>query len=198
MLLLMGERARARSGPHQAEASQGDYKIKAKGSRALVRDKSKPVRKALEAQYARLAEAIQNKDFNSFQDLRMPDFSTVDINGQRQTPEQMAARARSLLQRIHPPIRVSFDIGTINVTGDEATATIRQSFSRMQDVAGRMRRVETSVTQEETWVKTEAGWKLRHVGGERDMEWYVDGKRIEPGRPYDPDAPPYDPKKPEN
>ena len=44
-----------------------------------------------------------------------------------------------------------------------AVATVRQEFSRMQLVAGQLRKVETSVTQDETWVRTNEGWKLKFV-----------------------------------
>jgi antitoxin component of MazEF toxin-antitoxin module len=38
------------------------YKVKVKGDKVIVRDKSKPVRRALEEQYAKIAEANKNKD----------------------------------------------------------------------------------------------------------------------------------------
>jgi len=36
--------------------------VKAKGRRSVVRDKSKPARRALEEQYAKIVEAQKNKD----------------------------------------------------------------------------------------------------------------------------------------
>ena len=59
--------------------------------------------------------------------------------------------------------------------------TVRQSYSRMQIVNGELRKVETGVTQDETWVPTPRGWERRSVDNEQDVEWYVDGKRVEPG-----------------
>ncbi|MGA9768064.1 MAG: nuclear transport factor 2 family protein [Blastocatellia bacterium] len=169
------------------------YKLKAKGDKTALRDKSKPVRRALEVQYAKLAESIRNKDFAAFQALRTSDFSTRGLNGEPYSGEQMAARAKSMLEGIQHLIDISFTIGTINLRGDEAIATIHQRFSRMQYIEGVIRKVETSVTQDETWVNTQEGWKLKFVENERDLMWFVDGKRIEPGKPYDPDGQPYDP-----
>ncbi len=169
-------------------------KSKVKGERSVVSDKSKPVRRELEKQYAKLSEALRNKDFKAFHALRTNDFSTRDLNGQPQTTEQMIARTRLLLERIQPPIKAIFEIDTIDLRGNVAVATIHQKFSRMQLVAGQLRKVETSVTQDETWVKTEDGWKLKFVEKERNPLRYIDGKRVEPGKPYDPAAPPYDPK----
>lgn len=176
------------------EAQEASSKLKVKRGRTVLRDKTKPVRRALEAQYAKLAESIKDKDFAAFQALRTPDFSTRGLKGEPQTGEQMAVRARNLLDSIQPPIDVSFTIEAINLIGNEAIATIRQRFSRMQNVAGQLRKVETAVTQDETWVQTPEGWRLKFVENERDLVWHVDNKRIEPGKPYDPNASPYDPK----
>jgi len=168
-------------------------KVKIKDGRTIVRDKSKPVRKALEQQYALLAHAVETKDFEAFQRLRTDDFSTVDERGQPQTTEQMAQRAKIMFERIEPPIHTVNHIGTIDVNGNEAVATVVQEFSRMQHVAGQLREVETKVTQDETWINTPDGWKLKYVDNVRDPITFVDGKRIEPDKPYDPEAPPYDP-----
>lgn len=172
----------------------GSLKVKTKADEVVVQDKSKPIRQALEIQYAKLAQAIEHKDHAAFQALRTADFHTLDEQGRARTPEQMSDRALAMLDSIQPPIETRNEIGTIEVHGDEATATVRQYFSKMLHVAGKLRRVETYVTQDETWIKTEDGWKLKFVDGVRDPEAYVDGKRIEPGKPYDPDAPPYEPK----
>jgi len=171
-------------------------KVEARGTKSGVHDESKPVRKELDRQYARLAEAIRNKDFHAFQALHTADFTGIDAQGRKQFPQQMADRARLFLQRIRPPIRASFAIEAIALDGGDARATVRQSISRMQKVAGEFRKVETSSTQDETWTKTPEGWKLKLAEGERDLEWHVDDKRIEPGKPYDPAAPPYVPTEP--
>ena len=168
-------------------------KMKSKGDTVVVADKSKPVRAALEAQYARLAEAVRNKDFEAFQGLRTADFSTINEKGERKSAAEMAERARALLERIQPPIETSNTIGTIDLEGDRAVATVRQRFVRMQEMAGTLRKVETRVTQDETWVLTAEGWKLQFVENVRDPEQWVDGKRVDPAKPYDPDAPPFEP-----
>ena len=46
----------------QLQATQDkQYKVKAKGGRSVVRDKSKPVRRALDEQYAKIVEAQKNE-----------------------------------------------------------------------------------------------------------------------------------------
>jgi hypothetical protein len=151
--------------------------------RSLAWDKDKPVRRALERQYARLAEAVQNRDFAAFQALHTADFHTVDEHGKPLTPESTAARARAMMESIEPPIRVSHTIATMDLREDEAKVTVRRYVSKRQTLGRAPRRVETYVTQDETWVKTSDGWKLRVMEGVRDAETYVDGKRIEPEPP---------------
>ena len=96
-------------------------------------------------------------------------------------------------QSIRPPIWAHHMLGNLRLDQDQAVMTVRQAYSRMQLVNGKLRKVETSVTQDETWVRTPHGWKRRFVTNEPDSEWYVDGERVEPGKPYDENAPPYEP-----
>lgn len=145
-----------------------------------MKNESKLVREALEARYAELARAVENKDIKAFEALRTPDFHTVDEHGHPQTAKQMAARARALLQRIQPPIKVMNIIRTLNVQESDVTATVEQYFSKMLEIDGELRRVETYVTQDETWTNTPEGWKLRFVAGVRDNKYFIDGKPFDP------------------
>src|SRR5262245_32172087 len=139
--------ALASSASSPAQGEDAPVKIKSKGDRIVVRDKSKPVRKELEIQYARLAEAVEHRDHAAFQALRTADFHTVDEQGRPQTPQQMSDRARAMLASIQPPIKTTNTIGTIDVQGNDAKATVRQYFSKMLQLAGKLRKVETYVTQ---------------------------------------------------
>jgi hypothetical protein len=94
---------------------------------------------------------------------------------------------------MQPPIAVSNTIETLTVRGNEAIAVVHQQFSRMQVKAGQLRKVETEARQRETWVLTQDGWKLKFVDDVHPGAWYVDGKRVDPSKPYDPNAPPYNP-----
>jgi uncharacterized protein (TIGR02246 family) len=174
--------------------SSNNQKQQSASSGTVSQAELQTIRRAIEGQYAKLAEAIKNKDFEGFQSVRTADFSTIALNGEPQTTEQMVARTRLLLSVIQPPMEVSFEILNINPRGTEnVVVTIRQRFSRMQDIAGKLRPIETAVTQDETWVKMPDGWKLKFVENEKDLLRFIDGKRVEPGKPYDPNAPPYNP-----
>jgi ketosteroid isomerase-like protein len=170
-----------------------NFKIKVKDDRVVVRDKSKPVRRALEQQYARIAEAQINKDIDAMRALRTPDF-TVDMpNGQRWDLETSLNYSRISFQQVQSNISISNTIESLDVHGDEAVAVVHQRWSRMQMKGGKLRRVDTEAIQTETWVNTKDGWKLKHIGDIKPGRWYVDGKRVDPSRPYDPDAPEFKP-----
>jgi Domain of unknown function (DUF4440) len=169
------------------------YKVKVKGDKQVERDKSKPVRRALEEQYARLAQANRDKNLAALLALRSPDFTAKLPNGQVWNYEQAAAYSRAAFEQVQSIISLTNDIQTIEVHGNEAVAIVHQQWSRMQIKAGKLRRVDTSAVQRETWVNTPEGWRLKLVDEVHPGAWYVDGKRIDPSKPYDPDAPPFVP-----
>jgi ketosteroid isomerase-like protein len=136
------------------------------------------IRREIEEAYRRLAHAVETKDFDAFQALRVEDFATIPPDGIPSPAARMAERARGLLGRIQPPISVSNDILALTTRGDEAIATVRQKFSRGQTVENESRTVHTEVTQRETWRKTPAGWKLVFVDDVRDSITLLDGKPI--------------------
>jgi ketosteroid isomerase-like protein len=179
----------------QQVTQEKEYKVKVKSDRVVVRDKSKPVRHALEAQYARIAEAQRNKDIEALRALRTPDFTVQMPNGQLWDLETSLNYSRLAFAQVQSIISMSNTIETLDVDGDEAVAVVHQQWTRMQMMKGKLRRVETSAVQTETWVNTADGWKLKHIGDIKPGVWLVDGKRVDPSRPYDPDAPPYDPGK---
>jgi hypothetical protein len=60
-------------------------------------------------------------------------------------------------------------------------------------LAGKIREVKTSVVQTETWIFTDNQWKLKLVDNVHDQKRFVDGKRVDPTKPYNPDDLPFDP-----
>jgi hypothetical protein len=168
-------------------------KVKVKDGVTQVRNKSKPVRVALEAQYAKMAEAYQHDSPDTVLELRAPDFSVQMPNGERWDAERSAAYVKAGFEQVKQTLELSFDIGDIDVQGDLAAATIHQHWSRMQMKQGQLRRVDTSACQRETWINTAEGWRLRLIDRIEPLVWSVDGKRVDPGKPYDPEAPAFVP-----
>jgi len=134
-------------------------KLDPKCNEEVVSDKSHPVWKAIDAQYARLAEAMRKKDVDALFALYTPDFHAVTPTGEVWTRERSLAYQRNGLAQVQETTHISNTILRLTICGDEATATVLQQWYRTQMMAGKPRRVETNAVQDEKRVKTPDGWK---------------------------------------
>jgi ketosteroid isomerase-like protein len=167
----------------RAQAAEGDLKIKIKDGQSIVRDKSKPVRKAIGEWYGRNVEAFNAKDVAAIMELRTDDFHTITPDGRVNSRAEMETRTRLFLNRIDHFISQENRIGTIDVNGDLASAYITQRTVRMQRFPdGTLHKVEAGAVQRETWKKTADGWKLYRVDDIRDDGLLVDDKPYRPNR----------------
>lgn len=137
------------------------------------------VRREIEEAYQRLANAVETKSYEAFQALRVPEFATIPPNGAPSPGSRMADRARGMLERIQPPISTKNEILELTVRGEDAIATVRQTFTRMQTVEGTQHQIHSQVTQRETWTKTAEGWKLLWVDEVRDHVTLDNGQRVQ-------------------
>lgn len=153
------------------------------------------IQKELEAQYKKLAEAHDKKDLKAILALKTADFHTFFPDGRIGDSKLMEEYSKNFLERNQPPFNQKFTIQKLDVSYNKliAAAEILQEVTRYQDLSGKRRKVETSVVQREIWAKTPEGWKLKSVDNVRDHKIFIDGKRVEPGKPYNPDDPPYNP-----
>ena len=153
------------------------------------------VRKELDVQYKKLAEAHDRKDLKAIVALKTADFHAIFPDGVVGDSRMMEQYSRQFLETNQPPFNIRFTIQKLTVSENKliAVAEIFQEAARFRDLAGKRRKVETSVVQRETWAKTSDGWKLKSVDSVRDQKRFVDGKRVDPTRPYNPDDPPYNP-----
>jgi tetratricopeptide (TPR) repeat protein len=159
----------------------------------IVRDSSHPVWKAINAQYAKLAEAMRKKDLDALFALYTPDFHAVTTTGEVWSRERSLAYQRNGVAQVKETIHISNTILRLTLCGDEVTATVLQQWYRTQWMAGKLRRVETNAVQDEHWVKTPDGWKRGNIDEVENGAAFVDGKRVDTNKPYDPEAPAYDP-----
>ena len=153
------------------------------------------VRRELEAQYKKLAEAHDRKDLKAIIALKTSDFHAVFPDGRVGDSKLMEQYSKEFLERNKPPFNLRFTIQKLTVSYNKliAVAEIFQEAARYQDLSGKRRRVETSVIQREIWAKTTEGWKLKSVDNIHDPKKFVDGKRVDPAKPYNPDDAPYNP-----
>ena len=162
---------------------------------ATAQEDSLTVRKELEAQYLKLGEAHEREDLSAILALKTGDFHAIFPDGRMGDHLTMEEYSRQVLASNDPPYNSKFTIQTLAVSdhGLIAVAEVLQEVSRYKELAGKRRRVDTSVVQRETWSKTADGWKLKCVDSVRDGKRLVDGKRVDPTKPYDPEAPAYEP-----
>lgn len=153
------------------------------------------VRKELELQYRKLAEAHDRRDLKAIASLKTQDFHSIFPDGRVGDAKTMAEYTRQFIEMNKPPYGVRITIRELIVSDNRliAVAEVFQEASRMRELAGKLRKVETSVEQRETWSRTPEGWKLKVVDHVRNQKRFVDGKRVDPTKPYDPDAPAYEP-----
>ncbi|HKR63463.1 MAG TPA: nuclear transport factor 2 family protein [Thermoanaerobaculia bacterium] len=164
----------------RATVRGASLRIGSKGFKRTAIERPAPadVAQALVAAYRTLEQAVDAKDFDAFQATRTDDFATIPPDSPPRNARFMATRARGLLAGIQPPVHTHNDFLTLTLRGDEAIATVRQHFARRQpNREGVVRRVETSVTQRETWRRTPQGWKLVFVDEVHDnVRWAEDEK----------------------
>jgi hypothetical protein len=161
--------------------------------RTKTKFKPKPVRKALEARYAAMSGAYLRKDPDVVLRMRRADFHAIMPSGETWDATASAQYTRAGFAQVETTLALTFEIGMIDVHGDTAAAEIDQHWIRQQRKAGALRRVDTRAHQRETWLRREGDWLLWRVDQVVPGPWIVDGKQIDPSKPYDPNAPAYEP-----
>ena len=153
------------------------------------------IRRELEAQYTKLSEAHDRKDLKAIAGLKTQDFHAIFPDGKVGDVRTMEQYTKQFTEMNQPPFNVRNTIQKMTVSENRliAVCEVFQEASRTRELAGKVRRVDTSVVQRETWSKTADGWKLKSVDNVRDQKRFVDGKRVDPTKPFDPNAAPYDP-----
>ena len=166
----------------------GQIKIKSKGNVVRMVDKSKPLLNTalteLQTVFAARMQAYAKKDYETLVNQISTDFSAALPNGQTLNYEQIKTYMRRNLDRFISIESQSITIENAMVNGNEAIIDSRQTVSRLQKFSdGSVHNVDTGVLQQETWVKTANGWKLKSVGSEREQSTLVDGKLLNPDKP---------------
>jgi len=153
------------------------------------------VQKELEAQYQKLAKAHDERNVEAIVGLKTPDFHAIFPDGRVGDCKTMEQYSKQFLENNQPPYDIRITIQQLTVSENKliAVAEVLQEATRYREMEGQRRKVDTSVRQRETWAKGTDGWKLKCVDSVRDQKRFVDGKRVDPSKPYDPNAPPYDP-----
>lgn len=142
------------------------------GTRAADND----VRAALERRYEKLARATERRDVAAVLAIRDEGFHAVLPDGRIAGPMEMRERSKQVFRGFLPPVKARFTIRSISISGDGliAAADVFQELSRFREMEGQRQKLDTSVVQRETWIKTKEGWKLKLVDNVRDQTRRID------------------------
>ena len=150
--------------------------------------------KAIDRQYATIEQATVSKNPKLLFSVYAPDFEAHQFNGQVWKFEQSAAYSKAAFEQVIQTISLSNMILTLSDCGhDTVVATVLQQWSRKQRSHAQERLFQTATVQDETWANVNGVWLRKRVDNERPAAWLVDLKRVDPSKPYNPDAPEYDP-----
>ena len=152
-------------------------------------------RRNIERQYEKMAIAQQNVDIQMLLSVTHPDYKAYTPSGEIWDYKKLEMYWSGGLKQIVSTEATEFNIKTFNLnkTRDTAVVLIHQVWKRRQWMAGKIRDVSTDAEQTETWVHTTDGWKRWKVDNVSNRGALVDGKRVDATKPYDPDAPEYNP-----
>lgn len=143
--------------------------------------------------YYRIADAIRGRDEAALLAVYAPEIETRLEDGTVWNREQAIAYARAGIEQVRETRLHSNVILALQDCGNRAVATVLQQWYRTQQVQGQLRRLETAAVQDEEWDSTADGWKRAGTSNIHRGAWVVDGRRVDPSRPTDLDAPSYEP-----
>jgi hypothetical protein len=148
----------------------------------------------LDSQYARIERATVANNAKQLFAVYAPDFEAHQFNGEVWSFKQSASYSTAGFDQVKENISISNTILDLQSCGPATLkATVLQQWTRRQTSLGKLRLYQTTTVQAETWVLKEGEWKRKLVDNERPGAWLIDLKRIDPTKPYDPEAPPFDP-----
>lgn len=155
------------------------------------------VKKILIERYKALGEAMDERNLEKILSFKTSDFHSIGPDGKVLDNVTMKEYTRQFITNNIPPYNSKFTILNLRLSDNKVVAVVDvlQESARKRELAGKIRDVKTSVVQTETWIFTDGEWKLKLVDNEHDQKRFVDGKRVDPTKPYNPDDPAYNPDK---
>ena len=155
------------------------------------------IKKILHGRYEALAKAHDERNLKKIFSFRTADFHSIGPDGRVLDNIIMKENSRQFITNNIPPYNVKITILNLRLSYNKivAVADVLQESIRMRELVGKIREVKTSVKQTETWVFINKQWKLKSVDNVHDQKRFIDGKRVDPTKPFSPDDPPYEPDK---
>jgi hypothetical protein len=153
------------------------------------------VKKVLDERYESLARAMNERDLNKILSFRTDDFHSIGPDGRVLDNLMMKEYTQQFISNNIPPYNIKNSIINLKLSYNKivAAADVLQEVVRQRELSGKIREVKTSVLQTETWIYDGKEWKLKLVDNVHDQKRFVDGKRVDSTKPYDPDNPRFEP-----
>jgi hypothetical protein len=156
--------------------------------------KGDPRWQQIDAQYARIERAMIAKDAKQLFALYAPDFEVHTLDGKISSFGQSVAYSTAAFDQVKEDISISNTLLDMQACEPAMLkVTVLQQWSRRQMSHGKLRLYQTVTVQDETWVLRDGQWKRKLVEHLRPGAWLVDLQRVDPTKPYNPEAPPFDP-----
>ena len=147
----------------------------------------------LDAQYAHIEHAKFAKDAKEMFSVYAPDFEAHSLNGQVTHFNESANYVTSGFEQVKENISMSNMFLELRSCGSSMLkVTVLQQWSRRQMSFGKLRLFQTATVQDETWILVQGEWKRKLADNIRPGAWLVDLKRVDPSKPYDPNAPAFE------
>ena len=156
--------------------------------------KGDPRWQQIDAQYARVERAMIAKDAKQLFAVYAPDFEARTPDGEVSSFKQSVAYSTAAFEQVKKDISISNIVLDMQACKPAMPkVTVLQQWSRRQMSHGKLRLYQTVTVQDETRVLRDGQWKRKRVEHLRPGAWLVDLERVDPTKPYDPEAPPFDP-----
>ncbi len=153
------------------------------------------VKKILNSRYEALAKAMDERNLTKILSFKTGDFHAIGPDGRVLDHITMKEYSRQFITNNIPPYNTKNTILNLRLSDNKIVAVVDvlQESVRKRDLLGKIREVKTTVLQTETWIFINKQWELKSVDNVHDQKRFIDGKRVDPTKPYNPDDPPYDP-----
>jgi hypothetical protein len=153
--------ALANSSASSGYAQDDPIKVKTKGGVTIIKDKTKPTRRELEAVFEQRMKAAKDLNFDAQMALISPDYTATLANGTTWKYEQIRDHIRRLYEQTVRTENYTCEIKIeeLTVCGNEAIIEARQYCPRKQRLRdGKVHDVYTSVLQ--TFLGKQSGARL--------------------------------------
>lgn len=153
------------------------------------------VKNILHKRYEELSKAMDERNLDTILSFKTSDFHAIGPDGKILDNIEMKEYSRQFITNNIPPYNIKNIILNLRLSYNKIVAVVDvlQESVRKRDLLGKIRDVKTTVLQTETWIYIDQQWKLKLVDNVHDQKRFVDGKRVDPTKPFNPDAPEFNP-----